>query len=268
MARASLRPQPSAASRSGALMMLIPPICSLLSMNGPSVVTISPPCWRRTVAVLARMQPTAEHPRAGRLHFGVYRVHVAHDPLQDIGRRLRAAGRVTHAEQVLFHGICLVAGDGRRSAPIRTAGCEFRREPNGIDAAVRTSATAAGGTERQGVRLECRRRRWSARNLVAFARHLVVALREGLDEDVRQACPAGFRTGCDRTRRTVPSCPCDLRRELRSKRVARSRGSSRPTKSRKAANMARISASSCARGTGEGVAQPVSPRRSGGCHAP
>ena len=42
MARASLRPQPSAASRSGALRMVMPPICSLLSMNGPSVVTTSP----------------------------------------------------------------------------------------------------------------------------------------------------------------------------------------------------------------------------------
>ena len=42
MARASLRPQPSAASRSGALRMVMPPICSLLSMNGPSVVMTSP----------------------------------------------------------------------------------------------------------------------------------------------------------------------------------------------------------------------------------
>jgi hypothetical protein len=42
MARASLRPQASAESRSAALMIEKPPICSLLSMNGPSVVTISP----------------------------------------------------------------------------------------------------------------------------------------------------------------------------------------------------------------------------------
>jgi len=42
MARANFRPQPSAASRSGALRTVMPPICSLLSMNGPSVVTISP----------------------------------------------------------------------------------------------------------------------------------------------------------------------------------------------------------------------------------
>src|ERR1700678_66155 len=48
--RASLRAHNSAASRSGTRTMLIPPICSLLSMNGPSVSTISPPWWRRTVA--------------------------------------------------------------------------------------------------------------------------------------------------------------------------------------------------------------------------
>src|SRR6187399_2239014 len=43
MARASLRPHASAASRSGALSSVMPPICSLLSMNGPSVVITSPP---------------------------------------------------------------------------------------------------------------------------------------------------------------------------------------------------------------------------------
>src|SRR5690348_3094033 len=43
MARASLRPQASAASRSGALSRVMPPICSLLSMNGPSVVITSLP---------------------------------------------------------------------------------------------------------------------------------------------------------------------------------------------------------------------------------
>ena len=53
VARASLRAQPSAASRSGAFRMVMPPICSLLSMNGPSVVTTSPPWWRSTVAVFA-----------------------------------------------------------------------------------------------------------------------------------------------------------------------------------------------------------------------
>src|SRR5262245_22064257 len=57
MARASLRPQPSAASRSGASRMVIPPICSLVSMKGPSVVTISPPKCRNTVAVSAGCRP-------------------------------------------------------------------------------------------------------------------------------------------------------------------------------------------------------------------
>src|SRR5688500_18121747 len=42
MARASLRAQPSAASRSGNFNIEMPPICSLLSMKGPSVITMSP----------------------------------------------------------------------------------------------------------------------------------------------------------------------------------------------------------------------------------
>src|SRR5581483_7817299 len=53
VARASLRPHSSAASRSGALMMVNPPTCSLPSTNGPSVVSDSPSFTRTTVAVLA-----------------------------------------------------------------------------------------------------------------------------------------------------------------------------------------------------------------------
>ena len=52
-----LAPQSSAASRSAALRIVMPPICSLLSMNGPSVVTTSPSWWRSTVAELAGCSP-------------------------------------------------------------------------------------------------------------------------------------------------------------------------------------------------------------------
>src|SRR5450432_1034495 len=57
VARASFRAHNSAASRSGTRTMVIPPICSLLSMNGPSVSTMSPFWWRRTVAELAAWSP-------------------------------------------------------------------------------------------------------------------------------------------------------------------------------------------------------------------
>src|SRR5438445_6265851 len=45
-----------AASRSGALVIQKPPSCSLVSANGPSVVTTSPSCTRTTVAVLGGVE--------------------------------------------------------------------------------------------------------------------------------------------------------------------------------------------------------------------
>src|SRR6202043_1101325 len=53
IARASLWLHSSAASRSGALMTARPPMCSLPSAYGPSVVSTSPALSRTTVAVLA-----------------------------------------------------------------------------------------------------------------------------------------------------------------------------------------------------------------------
>src|SRR5207302_2087884 len=55
----ALRPHSSAASRSWALMTQKPPICSLPSANGPSMVSTSPLWTRRTVAVLEGCRPPA-----------------------------------------------------------------------------------------------------------------------------------------------------------------------------------------------------------------
>src|SRR6185436_14561902 len=57
VARASFFPQANASSRSGALMIVKPPMCSLPSVNGPSIVRISPSCGRSTVALLAECSP-------------------------------------------------------------------------------------------------------------------------------------------------------------------------------------------------------------------
>ena len=73
VARASLRAQASAASRSGASMIVKPPMCSLPSTKGPSVTSTSSPCGRSTVAVLARVQPAREDPGAGGAHLLVER---------------------------------------------------------------------------------------------------------------------------------------------------------------------------------------------------
>src|SRR3954470_6723081 len=59
VARASLVPQPSAASRSAASTIEKPPMYSLLSMNGPSVVRTSSSLTRTTVAVLGACSPAA-----------------------------------------------------------------------------------------------------------------------------------------------------------------------------------------------------------------
>src|SRR5579862_846318 len=57
VAPASLRAHDRAASRSGTCTMVIPPICSLLSINGPSVSTMAPFWWRRTVAEWGAWSP-------------------------------------------------------------------------------------------------------------------------------------------------------------------------------------------------------------------
>src|SRR5437588_4825204 len=58
-ARVALRPHSSAASRSGALITQKPPMCSLPSANGPSVVSTSSPSSCTTVAVLEGCNPPA-----------------------------------------------------------------------------------------------------------------------------------------------------------------------------------------------------------------
>src|SRR5215831_8156100 len=55
-----LAAQASAASRSGAVMTQKPPSCSLVSANGPSVVTTCPFCERTTVAVSGGWRPPAK----------------------------------------------------------------------------------------------------------------------------------------------------------------------------------------------------------------
>ena len=56
----AFRPHSSAASRSGALMMQKPPMCSLPSVYGPSVMSTSPSWTRTTVAVLGGCSPPAK----------------------------------------------------------------------------------------------------------------------------------------------------------------------------------------------------------------
>ena len=56
-AAVALRAQPSAASRSGARMIQNPPMCSLPSAKGPSVMSTSPSAARSTVAVSGGCRP-------------------------------------------------------------------------------------------------------------------------------------------------------------------------------------------------------------------
>src|SRR5262245_56011847 len=57
MISANRRPHMSASSRSGTWMMVKPPMCSLPSMYGPSVITMSPSRACSTVDVLGRCSP-------------------------------------------------------------------------------------------------------------------------------------------------------------------------------------------------------------------
>ena len=99
------RPQPSAASRSGALTMVNPPMCSLPSVNGPSVDQHLAVADAHHRGRARRVQPAGEDPGAGRPELRVQGVEVAHDPLQHLGRRRLAVGLVD-AEQVLLSSGC------------------------------------------------------------------------------------------------------------------------------------------------------------------
>jgi hypothetical protein len=94
VARASLRAHASAASRSAARMTEMPPICSLLSMNGRrhDVAGLVPDDRGRGRGI----QAAAEHPGSGRPQLIVHGVHVVHDLAQRLGCGLRAARGVTN----------------------------------------------------------------------------------------------------------------------------------------------------------------------------
>ena len=124
VARAALRPYSRAPSRSGALMTVNPPMCSLPSAHGPSVMSNSPSSTRTTVAVLGWVKTTAEDPDPRLLHLIFDRV--AHDPVED-SRRRRVTLRLVDAQQVLLH-VTLLRG---RSSMLRRGG----RVGGGDDAA-------------------------------------------------------------------------------------------------------------------------------------
>ena len=83
----------------------MPPICSLLSMNGPSVVTISPPWWRNTVAEFGGVRPPLkiQTPAACISFWTACTSRMIR--CKRVGWRLRAAGGITHGKQVLLHGL-------------------------------------------------------------------------------------------------------------------------------------------------------------------
>ena len=66
--RSPWRPSASAASRSAALITQKPPSCSLVSANGPSVVTTSPSLAFDDGRGRRRVQAAGEHPGASPLH--------------------------------------------------------------------------------------------------------------------------------------------------------------------------------------------------------
>ena len=83
-------------------MIVNPPMCSLPSANGPSVMSTSPSWSRTTVAVLGACSPPAKTHAPAALHLLVQGVDVPHDLLQDLGRRRISVGLID-AEQILLH---------------------------------------------------------------------------------------------------------------------------------------------------------------------
>ena len=111
MARASLRPQAGAASRSGALRMS-EPADLLLALDewavGGHDATILVAQYGRAAGRSSSHQLKIHTPAA--LHFLPGGVYVTHDfcPRASGGGR-GATGGITHAEQILFHGAAFVA---------------------------------------------------------------------------------------------------------------------------------------------------------------
>ncbi len=83
-------------------MMVNPPMCSLPSTYGPSVVSTSPSLSRTTVAVLGGCSPPVKTQAPAALSSCVPGGEVPHDRLEDLGRGRFAVGLVD-AEQVLLH---------------------------------------------------------------------------------------------------------------------------------------------------------------------
>src|SRR5712671_3207423 len=99
---APLRAHASASSISAASSIQKPPICSLVSVYGPSVTSTLPSvCFRNVFALLAGEIPASELPGAGSDHFAVERVDFL-DHRFCYGGRVKVVGEVV-SNQILRH---------------------------------------------------------------------------------------------------------------------------------------------------------------------
>jgi hypothetical protein len=100
-ATAALRPHASASSRSAASSTQKPPMCSLVSRYGPSVMSTLPSGCARSDLAAGRGKASDENPDTGSHHFAVERVDL-------VGHRLGFDGRVVvvgvvNRNQILRH---------------------------------------------------------------------------------------------------------------------------------------------------------------------
>src|SRR5260370_34186372 len=104
---APLRAHASASSISAASRIQKPPICSLVSMYGPSVTSTVPSgCFRTVFCVAGRGNSASELPGAGSDHFAVERVDLL-DHRFGYGGRVEVVGEVV-SNQILRHNFFLL----------------------------------------------------------------------------------------------------------------------------------------------------------------
>jgi hypothetical protein len=94
--------QASAASRSAALMTQKPPSCSLVSANGPSVVSYSPSRTRTTVAVSGGNSPPPNTKAPSACSLGIERGDLGVQLLDDLRGRLGLASTMCTDNRYCF----------------------------------------------------------------------------------------------------------------------------------------------------------------------
>src|ERR1035438_9858746 len=142
-----LAAQSRAASRSATLMTQKPPSCSLVSANGPSVVTTWPPWARTTVAVAGGWRPPANTQAPADCRSALKASTALYACCICVSEGTGSPSTMCTASRYCFMSVLLLAGAGTRPAlsSLFTNGGRQNRHPRAPDIRLARSSTRGGG---------------------------------------------------------------------------------------------------------------------------